>query len=211
MLRHMTTAAINTGCSMKAIAIFIAAFGLAASPAVLAQGCGGGGGGMGGCSMGGMDMNGGGHAGHEGHAAAQAAAPSQNSGPKAVLAQPAQRVFDNYVKVQTALAGDSFEGVAGAAAEMAKAARADAKQALPPKVAPQTEALAKARDLSAARAAFKSLSESLIQYLKDQKVPSGTYHEAYCPMAKASWLQTDTTIANPYLGKEMLRCGQFKS
>ena len=161
--------------------------------------------------MGGMDMNGGGHAGHEGHATAQAAAPDQNSGPKAVLAQPAQTVFDNYVRAQTALVGDSLEGVAGAAAEMAKAARADAKQALPPKVALQTEALAKARDLSAARAAFKSLSESLIKYLKDQKVPPGTYHEAYCPMAKASWLQTDTIIANPYLGKEMLRCGQFKS
>lgn len=198
--------------NMRIVPILVAVFGLAALPAALAQGCGGGGGGMEGCSMGGMDMNGGGHAGHEGHAAAQAAAPNQNSGPKAVLAQPAQTVFDNYVKVQTALAGDSFEGVAGAAAEMAKAARADAnKQALPPKVAPQTDALAKARDLSAARTAFKSLSESLIQYLKDQRVPTGTYHEAYCPMAKASWLQTDTTIANPYLGKEMLRCGQFKS
>ena len=71
--------------------------------------------------------------------------------------------------------------------------------------------LFRSTDLQTARAALKPLSESLIRYLKDQKVPAGAYHEAYCPMAKASWLQTDTTIANPYLGKEMLRCGQFKS
>ena len=30
-------------------------------------------------------------------------------------------------------------------------------------------------------------------------------------MAKASWLQTGTTIMNPYFGKAMPHCGQFKS
>jgi hypothetical protein len=82
---------------------------------------------------------------------------------------------------------------------------------LPATVSQQAEALSKAKDLAAARAAFKSMSESLIQYAKNQKIPAGIYHEAYCPMAKAGWLQTGTTIANPYMGKAMLRCGEFKS
>ena len=194
---------------MKTLPILVAILGLAGAPALLAQGCGGGATG-GGCSMGGMGTAGGGHAGHEGHAGAQSAAPNQNSA-KTVLAQPAQTVFDNYIKVQAALVQDSFGGVSGPASAMAKAAQTDSGRTLPPKVVPQVEALTGARDLSAARTAFKALSGSLIQYLKDQKMPPGTYHEVYCPMAKASWLQTDTTIANPYLGKEMLRCGQLKS
>jgi hypothetical protein len=82
---------------------------------------------------------------------------------------------------------------------------------LPPKVAQQVEALSKAKDLETARATFKPLSESLIQYLKDQKVPPGAYHEVYCPMAKASWLQTDKTVMNPYMGKAMIHCGQLKT
>ena len=94
---------------------------------------------------------------------------------------------------------------------LAAAVRGDSEDILPPKVSQRAEELAKAKDLQTARAAFRDISESLIQYLKEHRIPPGTYHEAYCPMAKASWLQTGTTIANPYLGKEMPRCGQFRS
>jgi Cu(I)/Ag(I) efflux system membrane fusion protein len=124
--------------------------------------------------------------------------------------QPVQSVFDNYIKVQGTLAQDSLEGVGGTATAMAKAIRGDSMQMLSPKVTEQAEALAQAKNLEAARAAFKSLSESLIGYLKEQKVPPGAYYEAYCPMAKASWLQTDKTIMNPYMGKGMVHCGQIK-
>jgi hypothetical protein len=160
-------------------------------------------------SMSGMDMPAGGHEGHQ--AGAPTAGAPQSSAPRAVFMQPVQSVYDGYIQVQTALAQDSVTGVSGAATTMLKAIQGDSMKMLPPKVAKQVEALSKAKDNEAARAAFKPLSESLIQYLKDQKIPAGTYHEAYCPMAKASWLQTGTTISNPYLGKEMLRCGQFKS
>jgi len=30
------------------------------------------------------------------------------------------------------------------------------------------------------------------------------HNEAYCPMAKASWLQTEKEVRNPYYGKSML-------
>jgi hypothetical protein len=30
-------------------------------------------------------------------------------------------------------------------------------------------------------------------------------------MVKASWLQTEKEIKNPYMGKSMLDCGEFKN
>ena len=65
--------------------------------------------------------------------------------------------------------------------------------------------------LAAARDAVKSLSDSLIQFVKGQKVAAGTYHVAYCPMAKASWLQTGKTVMSPYMGKSMPHYGQLES
>lgn len=144
-------------------------------------------------------------------AAPLAAVASVNTGATPALMQPVQSVFENYIKLQTALAQDSTQDVQKTAAAMAKAIREDSMKMLSPEVAQQAEALANAKDIEAAREAFKPLSQSLIEYLKAQKVPSGTYHEVYCPMAMASWLQTGKTVANPYFGQAMLRCGQFKN
>lgn len=127
-----------------------------------------------------------------------------------VLMESVKSVFDNYLKIQSALAQDSLEGVAATARAMAKAVRNDSMKMLPSQVADQAEALAAAKDLKAARAAFDSLSQSLIRYLAQNKMSAGQYREAYCPMAKASWLQTADAIQNPYFGKAMLKCGQFK-
>jgi Cu(I)/Ag(I) efflux system membrane fusion protein len=142
-------------------------------------------------------------AGHAGHGAATPVKP--------VFAQPVQSVFDNYVKVQGALVEDSLQGLSGAGTAIAKAIQADSKHALPAKVAEQADALGKAKDLESARAAFKTLSDTLIEFVKTQKAAAGTYHIAYCPMAKASWLQTGTPVMNPYMGKSMPHCGQLKT
>ncbi len=195
---------------VEVIPVLVAAVALASAPALLAQGCCGGGTMKEGCSMGGMG-DGAAAERHAGHGDCTVAASPQSANTKVRLAQPVQVVFDGYIKVQQALAQDSLEGVPASAQVMAKSIRGDSRKALSPKVAAQAEALGQAKDLATARAAFKPLSESLIQYLKVQKVPAGTYHEAYCPMAKASWLQTDSTVMNPYMGKAMIHCGQFKS
>lgn len=120
-------------------------------------------------------------------------------------------VFDGYCKIQRALAQDSLEGVPESAAVIAASVRGDPTKAFSGNVAGQAEALAQAKDLTKAREAFKPLSRSLVDDLKSSRVPAGMYHEVYCPMAKASWLQTEQTVANPYFGKAMLGCGQFKS
>jgi hypothetical protein len=137
--------------------------------------------------------------------------PAEHGMASAALMEPVKSVMDDYLKVGAALAKDTFEGVPEPAKAMSKAIQGDSMKMLPPEVAKLAQALAEATDLASARKAFKPLSESLIKYLKDQKVPPGTYHEVYCPMAKASWLQADKTVANPYFGKAMLRCGEIKS
>ncbi len=127
------------------------------------------------------------------------------------LMQPVKSIYDSYLKIQPELAKDSIKDVADNANAIAKAVKGDEMKMLSSDVATQAEALAKAKDLKAAREAFKPLSKSLIKYLADNKAGKGVYHEAYCPMVKASWLQTDKSIKNPYMGKAMLTCGELQN
>ena len=127
------------------------------------------------------------------------------------LMEPVKSVYDHYLAIQTELAKDSIKGVDEHANAIAKAVKGDEMKMLSPDVAKQAEALAKAKDVKSAREAFKPLSASLIKYLADNKAGKGTYHEAYCPMVKANWLQKGTEIKNPYMGSEMLSCGVLKN
>ena len=127
------------------------------------------------------------------------------------LMQPVKSVYDSYLKIQAELAKDSTKDVADNATAIAKAVKGDEMKMLSSDVATQAETLAKAKDLKAAREAFKPLSKSLIKYLADNKAGKGTYHEAYCPMVKSSWLQTEKEVRNPYYGKSMLTCGELKN
>ena len=127
------------------------------------------------------------------------------------LMQPVKSVLHHYLMIQTELAKDSVKGLDEHANAIAKAVKGDSKKMLSLDVAKQAETLAKAKDIKAAREAFKPLSASLVKYLADNKAGKGTYHEAYCPMVKASWLQTGKDITNPYMGKSMLTCGVLKN
>jgi Cu(I)/Ag(I) efflux system membrane fusion protein len=127
----------------------------------------------------------------------------------AALPAPVKSVYDHYLKIQTALAGDSLTGVAENAQDIAAAVHGDAKT-LPAAVGTDAEAIAKAKDLKAARAAFKPLSDALIQYLADHHA-KGAYVKVYCPMAEASWLQSDKKVNNPYMGKSMSDCGEIEN
>lgn len=126
------------------------------------------------------------------------------------LMQPVKSVYDHYLKIQTDLANDSLKGVLEEANAIAKAVQGDSMKMLPAVVGTESEAVAKASDLKSARAAFKPLSDSLIKYLADHHVKNA-YVEIYCPMAKASWLQANKKVANPYLGQEMPTCGEIKN
>ena len=125
------------------------------------------------------------------------------------LTRPVKSVYDHYLKIQASLANDSLAGVAENADAITKAVQGDAKT-LPAEVGTQAEALAQAKDLPTARAAFKPLSDALIKYLADNKAKDA-YVQVYCPMAKASWLQADKNVKNPYLGQAMSECGEIQN
>ena len=127
----------------------------------------------------------------------------------AALPGPVKSVYSDYLKIQAQLANDSLTGVGEDATAIAKAVQGDAK-ALPTAVASEAEALAKASDLRSARAAFKPLSDSLIEYLADHQSKEA-YVQVYCPMARAHWLQSDRIVHNPYYGQAMATCGEIQN
>src|SRR5437667_8996779 len=112
------------------------------------------------------------------------------------LQEPAKSVLGNYEKIRKALAEDSLKGIGDHALAIAKAVREDASKTIPAKVADDADRLAKAQDLKAARDDFKPLSADLVAYLEQNKTGTG-YHEMYCPMAKANWIQTGKKMDNP--------------
>ena len=136
---------------------------------------------------------------------AQPMAMANNS----ALMEPVKSVYDHYLTIQTDLANDTLKGVAENAGAIAKAVQGDDMKMLPAEVATQAETLAKVSDLKAARAAFKPLSDSLIKYLADHNAKDA-FTKVYCPMARASWLQKDGNVNNPYFGKAMSKCGEIQ-
>src|SRR5437867_11270301 len=108
--------------------------------------------------------------------------PKEQTG---ALTQSVKSVFDNYLKIESALANELAVGISFNASAIGSAVRADSLKMLPLKVAKQAEILAGTRNLSSAREAFKPLSKSL---MADHNI-TGPYVEVYCPMVKASWIQ----------------------
>ena len=133
-----------------------------------------------------------------------------------------QPLMAPYYKIHAALAGDTDKGVKAAAKELAKMAgkvkavakkvkgkHAEHYKGLPDKIQQAAKRVAAAKDLKAQREAFKKLSQPLAMWVTMSK-PAGV-NVVFCSMAKGSWLQKDKTIANPYYGASMLRCGEIVS
>ncbi|MCC7146113.1 MAG: efflux RND transporter periplasmic adaptor subunit [Phycisphaeraceae bacterium] len=59
------------------------------------------------------------------------------------------------------------------------------------------------------REAFKALSTQLIAIL-EQKIPTNRkLFVFHCPMAQADWLSAQQDVVNPYMGSDMLTCGNI--
>ena len=97
-----------------------------------------------------------------------------------------------------------YEQVLKALVEDNLNAAKDAAHALPNG---EGDKLQNAKDLKEARNAFGDLS------ITAEKLAGGQpgYHTFYCPMVKKDWVQQTTTVANPYMGKDMLTCGVEKN
>lgn len=56
------------------------------------------------------------------------------------------------------------------------------------------------------RTSFKAFSDVYLENGNKEELKQLV--KAYCPMAKAKWVQKNHKISNPYLGKSMLDCGE---
>lgn len=115
-----------------------------------------------------------------------------------------------YLTIQTALADDNLADAKSGADELAEAVSDD--DAIESSWREPVQIIRDAPDIETARRGFKELSHRMLQVVKDagSTVESPLYL-AHCPMAfggeGGSWIQADETVANPYYGVSMLRCG----
>jgi hypothetical protein len=111
-------------------------------------------------------------------------------GQAANLSDQDKKFLASYEKIHTALVADDLTGTKAAATELGESG---------------TD-IAKANSLQEARSAFEKLSGRAKTKIAGQ---SG-YYVAHCPMLNKDWVQTSTTISNPYGGKEMIGCGEIE-
>lgn len=108
----------------------------------------------------------------------------------ASLSDKDRQFLAGYEKVHIALAADDLSTAKSAAKDLGE----------------EGGDVAKANSLKDARAGFEKLSSRAKALVPGQ---SG-YHVFHCPMLKKDWVQTSTTVANPYGGKEMTGCGEIQ-
>ena len=112
-----------------------------------------------------------------------------SSASAATLSDKDKQFLSGYEKAHTALAADDLNGAKAAANDL------DSEGA----------ELSKSSSLKEARTAFERLSAKAKQLAAGQP----GYYVYYCPMLKKDWVQTSTTTANPYGGKDMVGCGEI--
>ena len=137
-----------------------------------------------------------------------AQAPATDKTPKPGT-EMSRAVLDPYLKIQAALADDSMEGVKANAGNVADAAVALGAPAMTIDTA--AVQLAAAAELGDARSKFGTLSEAIDAYMTSLKLkaPEGL-KVAVCPMVHKPWMQAEADIRNPYYGKSMQTCGNFR-
>jgi hypothetical protein len=124
------------------------------------------------------------------------------------LSEPFETVTEQYLLIHDKLVIDNFDGVTAAAQAIRKAVAADPHKSFPPEFAQAVDQLAAAKDLHAARLAFKTVSIQLIDAFRLAKTSTGSLYEVFCPLSNGYWVQSDPKTAhNPYFGKARENCG----
>ncbi len=70
--------------------------------------------------------------------------------------------------------------------------------------------ISKSKDIKHQREHFVALSANMYSLAKAVKLTDEPIYYAYCPMQKAHWLSSVSTIKNPYFGTAMLTCGKVE-
>ncbi len=134
-------------------------------------------------------------------------------------ADPMQQIMQSYFATGELLAKDSFKGIdeemekiVASTEEIFKTEAnnsGEKKDYLASVQAIHTSARDfNFEDLKSARESYKSLSQTVTDYIKVYGYKNSAY-SFYCPMADQTWLQSSDKIANPFYGSEMLKCGKM--
>ncbi len=112
-----------------------------------------------------------------------------------------------YLPLSKALAADDPAAAATAAEKLAQAAEL-------PAIKESAESIAASQDLKPQRAAFETLSNSLIDQVRANGLDRvGNAYVIHCPMVGsnkgADWLSSVPEVLNPYYGDSMLDCGSI--
>lgn len=127
----------------------------------------------------------------------------------------ADKLVEPYLKIQVSLADDELSGARkGAESFLSMLDDGKPSESLAALRGP-AQSLADSEDIAGAREAFLELSNGFIEVIKAKGAADDlTLYVAHCPMAfgnkGADWLQSETTVANPYYGDRMLRCGMIR-
>jgi hypothetical protein len=139
--------------------------------------------------------------------AAAACAPGTSSTP-ATGSQMPEAILAPYLKIQTALAQDSLEGLRANAGTLATAATALGAPAL--KIYTSALQLAPADELPDARMKFARVSDAIVAYMTGLGLtPPAGVRVAFCSATDKTWLQEGNDISSPYEGTAAT-CGEFR-
>lgn len=124
------------------------------------------------------------------------------------------RVIAEYVDVKEALVVDNFLLVKKEVPALKEAlADAPVQGEEQRQLVEAVDALAMASDIQSQRQAFATLSDLLLDVVKEQDLDKTLYVQ-YCPMALdgegASWISLQKQVQNPFMGQKMPKCGSVK-
>jgi hypothetical protein len=141
-------------------------------------------------------------------AAACTPAPATGSTPHSGSPMP-MSIVEPYLKIETALARDSVDGIRANAGTLATAATALGSPAM--RIDTSALQMASVAELDDAREKFGRLSQAIVTYMDGLHLtaPEGV-RVAFCPTNQKPWLQEGAALDNPYFGASAPACGDFR-
>lgn len=117
-------------------------------------------------------------------------------------------IYADYIRLKDELVATKFDDAKSAAKALASSLKAYPGCENTAITAGKIE---NAKDITAQRKEFTSLSADVIALFKHASLTKGTIYLQHCPMANkgdgGDWLSSEKKIQNPYYGSEMMECG----
>lgn len=120
-------------------------------------------------------------------------------------------VYEQYIKVKTALVNTDAATTATHAAELMTAL---ANVGVDEELLSAAQTISETEDVEVQRTSFVIVTAG-VEKMLEGAIASGVVYKQYCPMAfdfeGAYWLSNSSEIRNPYFGDKMLKCGTVKA